>query len=134
MIPENVLDEAVEKAVMIRDDAYAPYSEYQVGACVIVEGGDGYEFFTGFNIENANYTNTSHAEQNAVNLAVKNGHTTVVGIAVATAEGDDSEPCGLCQQHLAEFASDDCIIAAHTTGTDYTTTTLGECGLFRPDF
>lgn len=83
------------------ESAYVPYSEYRVGAAIETTDGSVY---TGCNIENANYSNSLHAEEVAVAAAVKDGQDTFERIAVASAAKDGVTPCGMCRQTLAEFA------------------------------
>lgn len=88
-------------------DAYAPHSNYHVGAAVVTSDGSVY---TGVNIENDNYTNTRHAEEVAIMKAVDDGHRTLRKIAVTTEDkttdvvGRESpEPCGSCKQTISQF-------------------------------
>ncbi|MFC5973088.1 cytidine deaminase [Halomarina salina] len=96
--------ELVARAREAFDGAYVPYSEYPVGAAL--ETADG-TVFVGCNIENANYSNSLHAEEVAIAEAVKNGHQTFARLAVASAAQDGVTPCGMCRQTLAEFADAD---------------------------
>jgi cytidine deaminase len=98
------MDELVAAAREAREGSYAPYSEYPVGAAI--ETVDG-EVFTGCNVENANFSNSLHAEGVAVAEAVKRGHTDFARIAVSSAAEDGVTPCGRCRQTLAEFAGED---------------------------
>ena len=86
------------------DAAYVPYSEYRVGAAL--ETADG-TVYTGCNIENANYSNSLHAEEVAVAEAVKNGHTEFARLAVTSGARDGVTPCGMCRQTLVEFCGAD---------------------------
>ena len=80
--------------------AHVPYSEYPVGAALAtVEG----ETFVGCNLENANYSNSLHAEEVALAAAVKRGRREFAALAVASAARDGVTPCGMCRQTLAEF-------------------------------
>lgn len=94
----------VEAARTALDAAYVPYSEYRVGAAVLTVGG---EVFTGCNVENANYSNSLHAEEVAVGSAVRAGHRAIAAVAVTSAARDGVTPCGMCRQTLAEFGDDD---------------------------
>jgi cytidine deaminase len=85
-------------------NAHVPYSDYQVGAAL--ETADG-TVFTGCNIENANYSNSLHAEEVAIAEAVKNGHHDFARLAVASSERDGVLPCGMCRQTYSEFCADD---------------------------
>ncbi len=96
--------ELLEAARDVQSDAHVPYSEYRVGAAL--ETADG-EVFVGCNLENANYSNSLHAEEVAVAEAVKNGHRDFTRIAVSSGRRDGVTPCGMCRQTLAEFCDDD---------------------------
>ena len=87
-----------------RSDAYAPYSEYAVGAALQTADGSVY---TGANVENANYSNSLHAEELAIGPAVQNGHREFDAIAVSSGAEDGITPCGMCRQTLREFCADD---------------------------
>ena len=90
-----------EKACESRGHAYAPYSNYRVGAAVLGENG---QVYTGANIENAAYSPTVCAERLAIFKAVEAGERQLKGVAVCTANG--ASPCGPCRQVMREFASD----------------------------
>jgi len=93
----------VERAETAFESAHVPYSEYPVGAALETASG---EVFVGCNVENANYSNSLHAEEVAVGEAVKRGHTEFTRLAVASAARDGVTPCGMCRQTLAEFADE----------------------------
>ena len=99
-----VPDPLVERAREVLAEAYVPYSEYRVGAALRTADG---EVFVGCNIENANYSNSLHAEEVAVAEAVKQGHREFDRIAVSSGVRDGVTPCGMCRQTLAEFCDDD---------------------------
>ncbi|PSP34688.1 cytidine deaminase [Halobacteriales archaeon QH_10_67_22] len=84
--------------------AYIPYSEYAVGAALVTADGTVY---TGCNVENANYSNSLHAEEVALGAAVRDGHCTFERLAVSSAARDGVTPCGMCRQTLAEFCPAD---------------------------
>ena len=92
--------ELLDRARTAVDRSYAPYSEYHVGAAL--ETADG-TVFTGCNVENANYSNSVHAEELALSKAVEAGHRSFRRIAVSSAERDGVTPCGMCRQSLVEF-------------------------------
>jgi cytidine deaminase len=102
--------------------AYVPYSEYRVGAALLTADGTVY---TGCNVENANYSNSVHAEELAVAKAVEAGHTGFERIAVSSGVRDGVTPCGMCRQTLAEFCDDDLIVLCDE-GETVAEYTLGE--------
>ncbi|WP_142857187.1 cytidine deaminase [Salinigranum halophilum] len=112
----------VDAAREVLADAYVPYSEYRVGAALLT--GDG-TVYTGCNIENANYSNSLHAEEVAIAEAVKNGHDDFERIAVSSGVRDGVTPCGMCRQTLAEFCDDDLVVVCDE-GDERTAYTLGE--------
>jgi len=93
--------ELINQAVEVRSKAYAPYSNYQVGAALLTKSG---EIFTGVNVENAAYPVTMCAERSAIFSAVSAGEREFEAIAVATQNG--GTPCGSCRQVLSEFGLD----------------------------
>lgn len=102
--------------------SYAPYSEYYVGAAL--ETADG-TVFTGSNIENANYSNSVHAEELAISKAVESGHGSFERIAVSSDRRDGVTPCGMCRQSLSEFCEADLRIICDE-GDESEVYTLGE--------
>ena len=97
------MSELLEEARAAVDAAYAPYSEYGVGAALRTADGTVY---TGCNIENANFSNSLHAEEVALGTAVRDGHREFDRVAVSSAERDGVTPCGMCRQSLAEFCDE----------------------------
>ena len=105
--------ELVQKALEMRERAYAPYSHFRVGAALECEDGSVYG---GCNIENAAYGPTNCAERTAVVKAVSEGQRRFVRIAIA---GDSNElcwPCGTCRQVLREFAPDLTVLVSDREG------------------
>jgi cytidine deaminase len=88
----------IDAALSVRNKAYAPYSNFLVGAAVLADDG---QIFAGVNVENASYGLTLCAERVAVTTAVAAGCRALVAVAVATSGGH--WPCGACRQVLAEF-------------------------------
>ncbi len=116
------MDELVEQAREVQEQAHVPYSEYPVGAALRADDGT---VFVGCNIENANYSNSLHAEEVAIAEAIKQGHREFDRLAVSSARRDGVTPCGMCRQTLAEFC-DDSLEVVCDEGDDVTAYTLGE--------
>ena len=93
--------ELVHAARLARNDAYAPYSNFSVGAAIL---GDDGRIFVGCNVENASYGLTICAERAAVGQAVVSGCRKMVAVCVSLS-GKPS-PCGACRQVLWQFGSD----------------------------
>ena len=90
----------IEAAMKARDNAYAPYSRYHVGAAALAGSG---RIYTGCNVENTSYGLTVCAERVAILKAVSEGEREIAALAVATESG--ATPCGACRQVLYEFGS-----------------------------
>lgn len=114
-------DELIAEARSALEAAYAPYSEYEVGAALLTADGTVY---TGCNVENANYSNSLHAEEVALGTAVRDGHRAFEAVAVSSAARDGVTPCGMCRQTLAEFCDEGFEVHCDT-GDDVRTDTLG---------
>ena len=103
----------IELANEARRRAYAPYSNYKVGAALRTKSG---RIFTGVNIENAAYPTSICAERTAVFKAVSEGERDFEIIAVVTDNG--GSPCGSCRQVLAEFGLETQVVIADGNGQD----------------
>jgi cytidine deaminase len=91
--------------------AYAPYSNYPVGAALRTKTG---RLYTGVNIENAAYPHTMCAERVAIFKAISEGETEFEVIAVVTNNG--GSPCGGCRQVMSEFGLDTIVLIADGEG------------------
>jgi len=83
------IDTLVARATAVRDHAYAPYSDYRVGAAVLTADG---RVFTGCNVENASLGLSVCAERNAVSAAVAAGCRDFEGLAVVTSSKPPAAP------------------------------------------
>ena len=105
MPDDNMIEILVDKAMEIREKAYAKYSEFMVGAAVL--GSDG-NIYTGCNIENVSYSATVCAERTAIYNGVCNGCTSFEAIAIVGARKgekiDYCYPCGICRQVMLQFS------------------------------
>lgn len=100
--------ELLNIAIEARKMAYAPYSEFRVGAALLGKSG---KVYTGCNVENAGYSPTNCAERTALFKAVSEGERAFVSIAIVGGRyetiADFCAPCGVCRQVLAEFCDGD---------------------------
>lgn len=97
-----VTDALIAAALAARDRAYAPYSNFQVGAAVRGESG---AIYSGCNVENAAYPEGLCAEANAIAAMVLAGERRALEIAVAGGGDELCTPCGGCRQKIREFAA-----------------------------
>lgn len=111
--------ELVQKAIEVRRNAYAPYSDYFVGAALLTRSGN---IYTGVNVENAAYPTGMCAERVAVFKAVSEGERDFEAIAVVTE--NSGSPCGSCRQVLSEFGLDIVVIIADAAGEISEATTV----------
>lgn len=93
-------DELIQIAKEAANQAYAPYSDFCVGAALLTEDG---QVFKGCNIENASYGATNCAERTAIFKAVSEGYRSFTRIAVVARDGSTAYPCGICLQVMQEF-------------------------------
>jgi cytidine deaminase len=84
-------------AVSVRENAYAPYSGFKVGAAILANG----EIYSGCNVENASYPVGVCAERAALAAAVAAGSLEIEAVVIVADK--PITPCGMCRQALAEF-------------------------------
>ncbi len=101
-------DKLVAAAWQAREAAYAPYSNFAVGAALLAADG---RIFLGCNVENISYGLTNCAERVAVETAIAAGAREFVAVAVVADTGVPISPCGACRQVLAEFGVPRVILA-----------------------
>ncbi|GGB57584.1 cytidine deaminase [Roseibium aquae] len=96
----TTLDQLFETAKSARERAYAPYSDFKVGAAILTKGG---KVIAGCNVENAAYPEGVCAEGGAISAMILAGETEIAEVVVV---GDAAlcTPCGGCRQKLKEFA------------------------------
>ncbi len=121
MIKKEEQQALIDLASEARRRAYAPYSNYAVGAALRTKGG---RLYTGVNIENAAYPHTMCAERVAMFKAVSEGETEFEVIAVVTKNG--GSPCGGCRQVMAEFGLDTLVLIADGEGSLQKVMTVSE--------
>ncbi len=103
----------IQAAKEVREHAYAPYSNFKVGAALVAEDG---QVFTGCNVENLSFGLTMCAERVAIGKAVAAGVNRFTAVAVVADTEKPVSPCGACRQVLAEFAPDLKIILSTLDG------------------
>ena len=109
----NNLEELVEVAKVVREKAYAPYSNFKVGAALRTKSG---KIYTGCNVESASYGLTVCAERVAIWKAVSEGESEFETIAVVADTHELTPPCGVCRQIIWEFCGDVPVIFANLKG------------------
>lgn len=115
----------INDAIAVRENAYAPYSGFKVGACLLTKSG---KRFLGTNVENASYSLTSCAERNALYSAVSSNEREPVAIAIVGGKDkidDFTYPCGACRQVLFELGGKELLIVLYN-GKEQKILTLGE--------
>ena len=121
----NLTNEERQKLINLANEArrraYAPYSNYPVGAALRTKTG---RIYTGVNVENAAYPQTMCAERVAIFKAVSDGETEFDVIAVVTNNG--GSPCGGCRQVLAEFGLDTIVLLVDGNGNLVKESTVNE--------
>lgn len=103
----------VAEALAARANAYAPYSQFPVGAALLARSG---KVYRGVNVENASFGVTVCAERTALFAAVAAGERAFEALAVVADTEGPVRPCGACRQALAEFGTDLRIVMANVGG------------------
>ncbi len=97
----EIFEKALSSALEVRKNAYAPYSNFAVGAAIVTTDGT---IFTGVNVENSSFGATNCAERTALFSAVTAGYRDFEAIFIASnLSGKAVFPCGICRQVLADF-------------------------------
>lgn len=113
----------VRMAAEARSRAYAPYSNFRVGACLKAISG---AYYMGCNIENAAYSPSICAERNAMFKAVYEGEREFDALAIIWDGENYAVPCGVCRQVLSEFCKPDMPVVCANQEGEYKVFTLGE--------
>lgn len=118
----------IREAMLARENAYAPYSGFLVGAALLSENG---KVYRGCNVENAAFSPSNCAERTALFSAICDGVRRFQAIAVVGAPRTVQEfsfcfPCGVCRQTLSEFCAPDFVVIVARSENDYETHTLDQ--------
>jgi cytidine deaminase len=105
----SLIEQLQQRATAVAYNSYAPYSNYRVGAAVLLTDGS---IVTGCNVENTSYRLTCCAEQSAIAAAVGlyGPYIRIRAIAVANLNDSASQPCGACRQTILEFGAPDAVV------------------------
>ena len=110
---EHTETELVEAATRVRENAYAPFSEFKVGAALETDDG---QIIVGSNVESASFGLTVCAERVAVWNAISQGKRKITRIVVVADTEDLTPPCGVCRQIIWEFGGDIPVVLANLKG------------------
>ncbi|WP_417243332.1 cytidine deaminase [Celeribacter sp.] len=113
----------IDDAKAAQGKAYAPYSNFKVGAAVKTPSG---AVFAGVNVENAAYPEGTCAEAGAIAAMVLGGETEIVEVAVIGSSDEPTPPCGGCRQKLHEFAAPEVPVTMMSRTGKTLTLTVGE--------
>lgn len=129
---ENTIKEMITAAKGVLKNSYAPYSNYNVAAAVLMDSG---KIYTGVNVENAAYTSGICAERNAIFSAIAAGEHRALAVAIVASKdaaktgviNEYATPCGHCRQALREFCNPkEMLVISAISEDDYRTKTLEE--------
>jgi cytidine deaminase len=102
----------LQAATMVRENAYAPYSRFKVGAAVRAVSG---AVYAGCNVENVAFPEGTCAEAGAIAAMVAAGETRIAEVLVIADSPEPVPPCGGCRQKIAEFAGQEVRVTLCTT-------------------
>ncbi|MGL4307259.1 cytidine deaminase [Cetobacterium sp. SF1] len=120
-LTEKEILELLDEAIAARENAYAKYSNFKVGAVVVDETG---RHFKGANVENGSYGLSNCGERSAIFSAISNGMKKISIICVVADTSKPVSPCGACRQVISEFADENTIIILGNLKRDYILNTM----------
>ncbi len=120
---EKQILQLIEMAIKARENAYAPYSNFKVGAAVL---GDNGNIYTGVNVENSSYGLTNCGERTAIFSGITDGMRNIVAIAIVGDTEDPISPCGACRQVIYEFSLDSTLVILSNLKREYKVWKIGD--------
>ncbi len=112
-IDDSIIKKMYKKALKARKNAYAPYSDFEVGAALLTEEG---KIFTGSNVENVSYGLSNCAERSAIFSAVSCGYRKYKVLLITADTAQPVAPCGSCRQVIKEFGNNIIVIMTNLEG------------------
>lgn len=122
-LSDEITNKLLNEAFTIQNRAYAPYSNFRVGAALLCGSG---KIYHGCNIENASYSPTCCAERLAIFKAISEGERDFLALAIVSDSNQPTPPCGVCRQVLAEFCQANMPIICSDKNGKFSTVSLGE--------
>lgn len=116
------MDDLLTAATAVRERAYAPYSNFPVGAALRTPSG---AVFSGCNVENIAFPEGTCAEAGAIAAMIAAGEREIAAVAVIAGGAEPVSPCGGCRQKIAEFAGRDVPVLMATASGARRETTVG---------
>jgi len=123
MLNKTEILQLIDEAILARENAYAKFSNFKVGATLIDDRGNHY---SGCNVENSSYGLSMCAERNAIFHAVSKGMKNIKILAIVGDTEEPISPCGACRQVINEFATDETIIIMANIKKEYKVVTFKE--------
>lgn len=119
------IDKLIDYAIAARTNAYTPYSQFKVGAAILLKNGN---YILGCNVENASYGLSNCAERTALFKMISDGYTKndVVAMAIIGQTDRPISPCGACRQVMSELLNLDTPIVLTNLTRDVKVMTVAE--------
>ena len=117
------MSELFNRARTVRENAYAPYSHFKVGAALRSSNG---EIYVGCNVENAAYPQGLCAEAGAISAMIAAGEKKILEICIVADSVQPIAPCGGCRQKIAEFAKPETLVTLADLKGGRTQRTIGD--------
>lgn len=120
---DDVLKKMVALATKAYEQAYAPYSQFRVGACIRAQND---ELFVGCNVENASYSLTLCAESTAIGAMISAGCQKIKEVVIVVPVKTLCPPCGACRNRIAELADGNIPVHLYNAAGEHQTLSINE--------